>query len=523
MAWSLLILVQATLAQSQLPSLVVPGGWPNGAKGSVLDMAPARMSSPIVGEFLYLINDRLYLDSEAGRLGRWYLVAEEVQAFGTLPVGSGQQQVLAKVGSEMVTVRWDGTQTNPMVSTSQAGNLPDWKGVKRLWVQERGGTQRVYGYDPGEGKVLRADHTNGVWITRPALPVTQQLRDVQFVELDATHAGEEIVFLTPYQLLILDDSGEVTLEKVAAKASDAIGVFRGPSVGGGDLLVWSHLEGSDYQLRTRSQAGTSAPLNIGNHDCSAILPRKDSLYGDHLLLTRGGRGDVDVVQIVTAAGGEGVALEYPAGGKTFDTHPGEVQRPIRAAATGDFDMDGEPDLALAVMGLSGWEISYVMTQDVHAQTVGWLDASQGVGHEDLGEDQHRWSLPMKLGAQLASSTVLMEVWVIRDPGANQARMERIASEVKVVPVGASEHTFETTLTVSDWEVTRDHVFFSLVPVERNQLQAVTRYFPSRTLGWSHSTASVPLQNAMPTWLNGTGTPYLGPNHRPRPADDGLVN
>lgn len=486
-------------------------------------MAPARMSSPMVGEFLYLINDRLYLDSDAGRLGRWFLVAEGVEAFVTLPAGSGQQQVLAKVGSEMVTVRWDDMQANPMVMHSQVGTLPDWKGVKRLWVQERGGTQRVYGYDPGEGKVLRADHTNGVWVPRPALPVTQQLRDMQFVDLSATYAGEEIIFLTPYQLLILDDSGEVTLEKLSAKASDAIGVFRAPTVGGQDLLVWSHLEGSDYQLKAWSQAGVSAPLNIGAHDCSAILPRKDSLYGDHLLLTRGGRGDVDVVQIVAASGGEGVALSYPAGGETLDTHPGLVQRPIRAAATGDFDMDGEPDLALAVMGLSGWEIAYVMTQDVHAQTVGWLDASQGIAHEDLEADQHRWSLPMKLGADLASSTVLVEVWVIRDPGPNQTPMERVASEVSVVPTGVTEHTFEVTVTASDWEVARDHVYFSLVPVERNAQQAVTRYFPSKTLGWAHGAASVPLPNVMPPWLNGTGTPYLGPNHRPRPADDGVVN
>ena len=425
----------APVSGAQIQSLVYPAGWPDGAQGQVLDIDALRMTTSLEQEFLYFIDDTLYLAANAGRYQDWRVVDTKVEAADVLPAGGGTDKVVAFAAGEMVTIAYDGNQSNPMVVTSLVGSLPTWDDIDQLWVQERSGVQRVYGYDLSEGKLRRADHNNGVWTTLTDLTVGSQLRDVQFVELDASSTGEELVLLSRYELEILSDSGSL-IEEFKARPADAIGVMRNSQANPDDLLAWCFDDGSEYKLKVWNETVESLAFSLGSDDCTAIHARQTSDYGEHLLLTRGGQGDVDLVRILPGTGSTDVVLARHQSGDTLDTHSDPGNRPVQCSAVGDLDMDGELELVVATDGSGGLQLGYVMTRDVRKLTVGKYSGS-GPVYTDLGSNHYRLESSLDLGPQMPSQVVLLELWAVKDPSATNPTMDLVLSQQYTVPTSAN--------------------------------------------------------------------------------------
>lgn len=507
-------LIQNT-AYAQLPSIAFPAGWPTGVTGQVLDIEPIRMTTATEGEFLYLVDSSLFISRNAGRYGDWSLLSNKIGCADVLPASGSLEKAVAVRDGEVFTFEWDATQSNPVVETSLVGTLTDWDGVTELYVQERAGTQRLYGYDPGQAVIRRADHTNGVWISLSAVsvPRKQVLRDLAFVELKATHAGEELAMLTKYALYIYDDTGTNFIATHSAKPSDAIGVIRNSSAAG-DLLVWSKGGLGGYTLEAWNESYSSLPFVLGAEDCTAIHARSNGQYGDHLLLTRGGSCQVDLVQVIPGPTSNQVTLARHLGGDGFAAHENVGQHAIQTSAVGDYDMDGELDLVVASSSSAGLELTYVMTTDVREQTVGHL-TEVGIVHTHIGGVNHSFTLPLELGDSMSSNTVLLELWAIKDPSVSMTR-ELLVSEQHTVAGSAASHSFVTQIEAVSWDLEEAQFFWSVAPVTVNSSNEVTAIHPASSWGWSHSNATLPVVNVMPNWMNAGGLGMTERGNRPRP-------
>ena len=215
-------------------------------------------------------------------------------------------------------------------------------------------------------------------------------------------------------------------------------------------MVWSHFADGAQVLKVWNENDTCEDLTLGSMDCTAIHPRITSNYGDHLLLTRGGIGDVDLVQVVAGSGSYDLALTRNTGGDVFDTHADTGKRPVELSQVGDYDMDGEDDMLLVVSGGSDLEMVYVMTRPVHEQTLLAASAS-GPSLTALTGSNVEYSVTMELGSQLASHTVLMQMYVLKDPSSSSSELEWLGGQQYSIPSSSTSHTFDYTFDGAGWD------------------------------------------------------------------------
>ncbi len=201
MKHSLLALLIAFLASPALraeetiplPSYVQDAGWPVDAKGIVRDLKTARLTGSLEEEQLILIDDVLFLAFRPGRYSEFVELATGVKSMQVIPNGDGTHSLILVKSGGAVLIGWDWDTPNYITTQSLPAEFANWKGVQTMWVQETSGTQKLYGYDSGAGKIRRAQHCSGVWTTDESLAAHGALRDLAFVELDPTSPGEELV------------------------------------------------------------------------------------------------------------------------------------------------------------------------------------------------------------------------------------------------------------------------------------------------------------------------------------------
>ncbi|MCP5022881.1 MAG: hypothetical protein GY930_14045, partial [bacterium] len=331
-----------------LPSYVQDAGWPQDANGVVQDLKSTRLTGSLETEQLILINDVLFLAFRPGRYSEFVELARGVNSMQVIPNGDGTHSLILVKSEGAVLIGWDWDTPDYITTQSLPADFVNWGDVQAMWVQEVSGTQKLYGYDGGAGVIRRAQHCSGVWTMDESLASHGALRDLAFVELDPTSPGEEIVLLEKYDMIVMSADGEQILDKTQSKATDSIAVLRSPSVASADLLVHSYMDSGSHYVRVRNSTQSSPGFLLGSTDCTAILPRKSTQFGDHLLLTRGGSGDVDVLEIHSSTGPGGLVLSRNGAGAWVDTHEDEDQRPVQAATLVDFDLDGQEDLMVAV-------------------------------------------------------------------------------------------------------------------------------------------------------------------------------
>ncbi|MBL4770140.1 MAG: hypothetical protein JKY61_03090, partial [Planctomycetes bacterium] len=347
-----------------------------------------------------------------------------------------------------------------------------------------------------------------------SVPCQGALRDLAFVELLASSPGEEMVWLEKYTLYVKSADGEQVLEKLSAHPTDAIAVMRHLDVASGDLLVRSYVEGGVQKINVRNETLSSPGYALGARDCTAILPRQGDTYGDHLLLTRGGVGDVDLLELHISTGPGGLILERSTTGDWIDTHEDSEQRPIQAASLVDLDLDGQEDLMVAVLNGHSLELRNVMTSDLDAQRWRNLDVDEP-NLESLGNGNFEVSVTMQVPEVLASTTVQVDMWARRDPGTVDETIHFIGRQWVTISVGQTEHEFNQAFDGAGWDPANSHYEMSFVSVELDTSGVVTRLFPSQGLAWAPPGAQSAMLQLGLTWLNFAVNQSRPQRHRAR--------
>ncbi|MFT5198282.1 MAG: hypothetical protein ACI87O_000938 [Planctomycetota bacterium] len=502
--YALLAFCSSPLAQadvtSALPSIVQDAGWPVDAKGVVCDMQAVRLTGSLETEQAILIDDNLYLAFRPGRYSDYVKLASRVRSMQVVPNVDGTESLILVQNSGVVALRWDWNHAGYVVIQSLPAELDSWSKVQQLWVQEAGDVQILYGHDRGSGKVRRAQHRLGVWTALEPLACHGSLREMAFVELDAGSPGEEMVWLQKYALYVMSADGLQVLQKLPAHASDCIAIFHDPNAATADLLVQSYVEDGEHWLRAWNETQSSPGYSLGERDCTSILPRSGGQYGDHLLLTRGGFGDVDILELHSSTGEGGLVLERNADGAWIDTHESSEQMPVQAAALVDLDLDGHEDLMVAVLNGDNLELRNVMTRSLKSER--WQNlAADEPDLVDLGNGEFELKVTMQVPEVLASTTVQVDVWGRKNPGTPEETLHALGRQFVTINVGDTQHEFTQTFSGTGWDPTDSQYEMGFVSVELDLLGNVTRLFPSQGLIWAAPGAPSALVEIGIFWLN----------------------
>lgn len=490
-----------------LPSQVQDAGWPGTAKGVVRDLQSIRFTGALESEQVMLIDTNLYLAFRPGRYSEFPQIASDVKCMQVVPNSDGSQSLVLVQGQGMVRLSWDWDHAGYIVSQPLPSEFDDWKGVGRLWVQESAGAQHVYGYDKGAGKILRATHNSGVWTYLSPLSCSGPLRELAFVELDATSAGDEMVQLHKYKLIVMSGDGAQVLDSFAAHATDSIAVVRDPSVASADLLAHSYMEDGSHWVRVWNETQSSPGYALGSKDCTSILPRWCDVYGDHLLLTRGGLGDVDVLEMHTSTGHGGLVLERNSEGNWIDTHEDPAQMPVQASGLVDLDLDGQEDLMVAVLNGNSLELRNVMTRDLEDKRWQNLEADAPTVLS-LGGDDFEVKITMQVPQVVSSSTVQVDVWAREKPGTPQEVLHNLGRQFVTITSSATQYEFTQTFTATGWDPTKAHFEMGFVPVDLDLLGKVIHMYPSQGIMWAGANAQAIMIGVGIFWLN---SDEIGPN------------
>ncbi|MEZ6003302.1 MAG: hypothetical protein R3F33_03850 [Planctomycetota bacterium] len=462
-------------------------------------MVAAPITTSFDTDLVWLINDTAYLAWRPARYHQYDSIGTNVNAIATVPTSGGLHAVFLATDSGPALVNWDESQNNPIVTTWLTGVLSDWDEVTQLWVQDLGTKQRVFGLDGKAGKLRRANCTSGTWTDEGEWLVKDQVVDLAFVELDSSSTGEEVVIQFQYHTDVMSADGATELDTWTCAAGDRIQEIKGFSGLGADFLARSYQSGGSIYLEVFNESTSSNALAM-SVQAKEILPRIDAVYGEHLLVTQGGLGDVLVVELQQGSGGS-VLLAAPTAGDHLDTYPGSTQRPILQAVTADLDLDGYEDLALTIYGASGPELVYCFSTDTDdlRVTPGSTDPSVA----DLGSDQYRLDLPMDIGSGLTGDAVEVEVWVVKDP-ANSSTLEFLAYEQVTLTGNPSTYTFGIEFEATDWDTGEAHFFATLGGVDVVAGEVTGAYTPV-ALAWADANATVPLPSDRPCyWISASG-------------------
>ncbi|MDF1838098.1 MAG: hypothetical protein P1V35_09535 [Planctomycetota bacterium] len=483
-----------------LPSQVQDAGWPGEAKGVIRDLQSVRFTGALETEQVVLIDDALYLAFRPGRYSEFILLATDVKSVQVVPNSDGTQSLVLVQNTGMNRLGWDWDHAGYILTEALPSEFDSWKNVGRLWVQEVNGGQELYGYDAGAGKIRHASHSSGVWSGVGTLPCHGPLQEMVFVELDSTSPGPEMVQLHKYKLFVMSADGSQILDSVEAHATDSIAVVRNPGAGCGDLLAHSYMLNGSHWLRVWNEDKSSPGYALGTKDCTQILPRYGDQYGDHMLLTRGGLGDVDIVELHASTGPGGLLLERNSAGNWIDTHEDPAQRPVQAAGLVDLDLDGREDLMVAVLNGNNLELRNVMTRDLEDER--WQNLETDAPElQALGDGDFEVKITMQVPQIASSTTVQVDVWARENPGTPQEVLHNLGRQFVTVPSGATQYEFTQTFTANDWNPTEAHFEMGFAPVDLDQLGKVISLYPSKAIAWAGPNAPATLVSIGVFWLN----------------------